>query len=489
MRRLYLPAGTKISRYTLIRPIGNGGQAAVYEAFDDALGRRVAIKVRPVWHGGASGHREEARFLREARTAAHISHPHVVSVFDFGIEGGLAFLVMELVEGETLAGLLKRRGALGVAWTLETLLPILSATAELHAQGIVHRDIKPSNVLLKRGDEACPKLTDFGLSQFVEEVSALTDSGMTVGTPEYMAPEVMHDSHRATERSDLYALGVMLYECTTGTRPFCGSTSYEVMNAVMHRNVLPPSALEPSLVRDFDRVVLRAMHRKPSQRFESADELAGALLPFASEEGAARWHGQHPSLNRSSNTYCALPPGGISTIVVNDGVAIAMRGDAVVVLWKAPARMNRIEWMFDVADRFAQQFDGGVVALVIILPSSSPPDYQTTRKCMKRMQKLGSLTRRQAIVAVGGGVWKSIVWGVQRIMYGPVLSRLGRMTISGTIEEGIARILEKASPITPSLAEFRENVLTLHERLDIDAPREIGVQPARVGPRTASRQT
>lgn len=284
-----MPAGTMLARYELMRPIGTGATGVVYEAMDTALGRRVAIKVRPMPGGAASATRDETRFFREARAAAQIRHAHVVSLFDFGIEGDIAFLVMELVEGETLASLLRREGALGTGRTLEVLLPILLATAELHAQGVVHRDIKPANILLARGNGGSPKLADFGLSRFVAEASTLTELGMTVGTPEYMAPEVVRGSHEASERSDQYALGVVLYECLTGAKPFRGETTYEVMESVIHGPVLPPSAIDASLAKAVDRVVLRAMQREPRRRFESLDALAEALLHHAPGAVAERW--------------------------------------------------------------------------------------------------------------------------------------------------------------------------------------------------------
>ncbi len=470
MRRSYLPAGRMIARYELIRPIGRGGNGAVYEALDTSLSRRVAFKMLPMADGGTRAQRDKTRFLREARAAAHIRHPNVVSVFDFGIEGDLAFLIMELVEGETLAALLKRKGILGIARALEILLPILSATAELHAQGVVHRDIKPANILLGSADAAPVKLADFGLSRFVGEASTLTESGVTVGTPEYMAPEVTRGSHKASEWSDQYALGIVLYECVTGTRPFRGATSYEVMHAVVHGTLLPPSALEPSLPKDLDGLVLRATHRDPRERFESVDQLAGMLLPLAPEAVADRWQRDREALGRPPSPNRGRTPSDTSRISMDDGVAIARRGDAFVVLWKAPARMSRIQWMFDAADEFASETPQGVLALVIILPSSSPPDAATVVGCIKRLRKLGPKTRRQATVAVGGGIWQAVIGSIYRAMRLPVLRRGAGATISGTIEGGIARLLEKKGTVTPSFEEIRRDVQALHEALDLPVP-------------------
>ncbi len=471
MRAFYLPAGTTLARYELVRPIGRGGNGVVYEAFDALLSRRVALKVCAMPDAGALARHHEERFLREARAAAHVRHPNVVNVFDFGVEGDLAFLVMELVEGETLAALLRREGALGIARTLEILLPILSAAAKLHAHGVVHRDIKPANILLGTGDGAVPKLTDFGLSRFVEEASNLTDSGVTMGTPEYMAPEVTRGLPEASERSDQYALGVVLYECVTGARPFRGATAYDVMQAVVRGAIVPPSTLEPSLPEGFDRAVLRAMHREPRKRFASVDQLAGALVAFASEAVAERWQGEPGGLGYSLAANSARTGEGAPEILVNDGVAIAIRGDVFTALWKAAARIDRIRWAFDIADQVARRHDEGIVALVIVLPSSSPPDHRTMIEWIKCLRNLRRAPRRQATVAVGGGIWQSVVLGVHRVIFRSIPSGAGRLTISGTIDEGIARLLEKASPATPSLLQIQEDVLALHEALDVTPPK------------------
>jgi serine/threonine protein kinase len=409
MRGAYLPAGTRVGRYALVRPIGSGGSAAVYEAEDTSLSRRVAVKVRHLPAGGLVAKRAEARFFREARAAAQVRHPHVVSLFDFGIEGDLAFLVMELVEGETLAHLLGREAPLGVQKTLEIVLPILSAVAQLHAHGIVHRDIKPANILLTKGDVSSSKLADFGLSRFVEDASSITESGLTVGTPDYMAPECARSSREIDERSDQYALGVVLYECVTGSRPFHGETTYELMRAVVSAPVAPPSTVETSLPGGLDSVVLRAMHRERKERFASVDDLAQALAAFVTRptDLTNRGVGGADRPRSSSVTKTVGTSEATSAIHVYDGVAVAKKGDAFIVLWKAPARMGRITWMFDLADTFASQTPRGVVSLVIVLPSSSPPDARTTIECVRRLRKLGGKTRRQATVAVGGGVWQA----------------------------------------------------------------------------------
>jgi serine/threonine-protein kinase len=264
----------------------------VFEARHRSLGRRVAIKVL---HGGFSGKEPDPsqakRFLREGRAAAQVRHPHVVDVFDFGVENGVSFLVMELVEGESLADRIGRQGALPLAEVVELLLPVVSAVGELHAAGIVHRDLKPANILLARDSagNVCPKVADFGVSRLSDGSSGITNSGVCLGTYAYMPPEQMRTSKDPTEQIDQYALGVTLYESATGTLPFDAGTPFALMNAVMNESVAPPSARNRLLPKAFDEIVLRAMRRDPRERYACVEELGEALLPFAEPRVKARW--------------------------------------------------------------------------------------------------------------------------------------------------------------------------------------------------------
>jgi serine/threonine-protein kinase len=332
-----LRAGTTLGRYEVARCLGQGATGIVYEAVHRSLGRRVALKVLhappPV---GEHSERAEQRFLREGRVAAQVRHPHVVDVYDCGVEDGLPFLVMELVEGESLAQRLRREAKLPVERAVEVLLPVLSAVAELHAAGIVHRDIKPANILLARGGGGCPKLADFGVSRFDDGSPSITKSGAIIGTPEYMAPELMREKTPATEQSDQYALGVSLYECTTGHKPFSGATDYELMHAVVSAELAPPSSREPTLSTAFDQVVLRAMDRDPERRFASLDEFAEALLPFASEDVSARWRsefqapeatrGRTASASRRDARGASSATGGWRRRAAGLGAIVAMVG-------------------------------------------------------------------------------------------------------------------------------------------------------------------
>jgi serine/threonine-protein kinase len=282
----------------------------VFEARHRSLGRRVAIKVL---HGGFSGREPDPsqakRFLREGRAAAQVRHAHVVDVFDFGVEGGVSFLVMELVEGETLSDRIGREGPLPLAEVVELLLPVVSAVGDLHAAGIVHRDLKPSNILLARdsGGNVCPKVADFGVSRLSDGSSGITNSGVCLGTYAYMPPEQMRTSKDPTEHVDQYALGVTLYQSATGILPFAADTPFALMNAVMKDAVVPPSTRNRLLPRAFDDVVLRAMRRDPRDRYACVEELGEALLPFAEARVRTRWASEF----QAPGSHAAAAPTGL----------------------------------------------------------------------------------------------------------------------------------------------------------------------------------
>lgn len=277
--------GKHLAQYELVRALGAGAMGAVYEARHRTLGRRVAIKVLHRADADLPGDQlAAARFLREGRAAAQVHHPHVVDVFDFGVVDGMPYLVMELVDGETLAQRLARSGAMPVAAVAEIMLPVLAAVAELHAAGIVHRDLKPANILLarERSGEPCPKVADFGVSRLDDGSPSMTASNAVLGTYAYMAPEQRRSSKQATELSDQYALGVILLECATGIRPPSVGPGSDPP---------PPTGKESeaTLPQEFLALVRRATSRAPSDRFGCVDEVGEALLAFAEPRVRERW--------------------------------------------------------------------------------------------------------------------------------------------------------------------------------------------------------
>jgi eukaryotic-like serine/threonine-protein kinase len=281
------PAGTTLGRYTLVRRIGCGGMGEVYEATHRDLDKRVALKLlRPEF---AARSQVRARFAREGVAASKLRHPHVVDVSDFAAEGDDLFLVMELLEGESLEDLL-RRGPMAPARIAAVMLPVCAAVDAAHRAGIVHRDLKPANIFLARsplGDEVV-KVLDFGISKLthVGAPEGLTASAATLGTSWYMSPEQVLGAHAVTPASDQFALGTMLYECAAGRRPFVGASLYLVMRAITAGEREPLSTDAPRALVD---LVERALSVSPEARFESVAALAQALLPIAAEPDRARW--------------------------------------------------------------------------------------------------------------------------------------------------------------------------------------------------------
>jgi serine/threonine protein kinase len=264
-------------RYELGAVLGRGGMAEVRAGWDRRLSRAVAIKTLLPDLAERPGIRE--RFEGEARAAARLAHPHAVAVFDVGEEEGVPFLVMEQVMGPTLEQELAG-GALDVGRVLRLGRELLAALGAAHAAGLIHRDVKPANVLITQ--DGLAKVADFGIAKAVaaDEGSApqmdLTTTGQMIGTVAYMAPERLA-GRPATVQSDLYSVGVVLYEALTGTRPFAASTPIAVVRAVDQATPVPLRERRPGLEPRLITVVERAMARNPEDRFASAADMAAAL--------------------------------------------------------------------------------------------------------------------------------------------------------------------------------------------------------------------
>ena len=285
-----LAPGTVLGKYRIVRSLGSGGMAAVYEAIHTGIGKPVAIKtLRAV----ATDANAEARFLREAAAASRLDHPHVVDVTDFGTERGLSFLVMELLRGEDFGAVIAREpGALAPAFVADIMLAVCAGVFAAHESGVIHRDLKPQNIFLARTPlgELVPKVLDFGISKRLDEDagSALTGTGALVGTTQYMSPEQV-SGKSLDVRSDQYALGVILYEALTGRRPHEGNTAYMIMHSIGEGNFVLPRKLRPDVPGALEAVLVRAMSRKPQDRFESVHELGRALLAHASSKRRVIW--------------------------------------------------------------------------------------------------------------------------------------------------------------------------------------------------------
>ncbi len=331
MRSSQVPgtAADEFGPYRVVRQIGSGGMACIFEAVDVRLGHRVAIKRLHPHIAERPGATE--RFLREGRAAARVRHPHVVQVFALGEEGASAYLVMELLEGCDLGATLAHHRRLEVEGALELVLPVIGAVAAAHDAGVIHRDLKPSNVFVSRGPggRRWPKVVDFGVSKVLapDDAASLTGTDGIVGTAAYMAPEQARAVREASFQSDQYSLAVIVYQCVTGALPFSGSSVYELISAIMTAPVMAPSQRAEAVPVALDAIVLRAMSRNPLDRFPSVRAFGAALLPLAREQDRAAWSTElqtHPSPPSSLSPEPPAPaPRGTPTNARLEGEASA----------------------------------------------------------------------------------------------------------------------------------------------------------------------
>jgi serine/threonine-protein kinase len=268
-------------RYVIKRKLGSGGMADVYLAEDQELGRRVALKLLNDRH--AADDQFVERFRREAQSAAGLNHPNIVSIFDRGQAEGTYYIAMEYLDGRTLKELLVRNGPTPIPIAIDYARQILGALAFAHRNGIVHRDIKPHNIVV--GSDGRLKVTDFGIAR--SGASQMTEAGSIVGTAQYLSPEQARGAP-VDARSDLYSLGIVLYEMLTGKVPFTGDTPVEIAMKHLSQIPDPPSKLRPDVPHDLDAVVMRALAKEPDQRYGSAEEMDADLARVARGVAVAR---------------------------------------------------------------------------------------------------------------------------------------------------------------------------------------------------------
>jgi serine/threonine protein kinase len=273
-----LAAGSHLGPFEILSPLGAGGMGVVYKARDTRLGREVAIKVLPESLSGRADVRE--RFVREARAISSLSHPHICPLYDVGSQDGIDYLVMEYLEGETLAHRLKK-GALPLDQTLRYAVEIASALDAAHRKGITHRDLKPGNVMLTKSGT---KLLDFGLARMhargqtaggsavATQTEPMTAEGTIVGTLQYMAPEQL-EGKDADARTDIFAFGATLYEMATGRKAFEGQSSASLIAAIMHNEPPPVAQFQPAAPAGLDHVVHRCLGKDPERRWQAAADV------------------------------------------------------------------------------------------------------------------------------------------------------------------------------------------------------------------------
>jgi serine/threonine-protein kinase len=271
----------QLGRYRLVRVLGRGSMGLVYEGLDPKLKRRVAIKVIATSRIDDAALRAEysARFVHEARAVARLNHPNIVTVYDFGEEDGVAYLVMELIAGEELSSYFDDSLGFQLEFTLEDSVrmscELLDAVGYAHQHGVVHRDIKPANVMLS--SELAVKLTDFGVARMADAGAGREETGTLVGTPSYMSPEQV-SGQPVGPRSDIFAVGLILYQFLTGERPFRAPSLFALQQKIMLEQPAPPSLLNPLLSPMFDRIVLRALAKRPEERYPNARSMREDLV-------------------------------------------------------------------------------------------------------------------------------------------------------------------------------------------------------------------
>jgi serine/threonine protein kinase len=275
--------GQSLGKYRILEPLGRGGMAQVYKAYHPQLDRYVAVKILRT----DLVEEEEflARFRREARAVAALRHPNIVQIYDFDVQNDLYYMVMELLEGDTLKAYLNslriRNEKMPLGETVRIFTDVLAGLAYAHGEGIIHRDLKPANIMLTRRGQAV--LTDFGIAQIVGGTQ-YTVAGALMGTLSYMAPEQGLDGH-SDARSDIYSLGIAYYEALTGTVPFDADTPLAILMKHINDPLTLPRKIDPTIPESFERVALTALAKRPEDRFQTANEMAERLLAAAKETG------------------------------------------------------------------------------------------------------------------------------------------------------------------------------------------------------------
>ncbi|MCR4672480.1 MAG: Stk1 family PASTA domain-containing Ser/Thr kinase [Lachnospiraceae bacterium] len=258
-----------MNRYEIIERIGSGGMADVYKARDTALNRFVAVKV--LKNEFSSDETFVKRFRAEAQSAGGLSHPNIVGVYDVGEESGTYFIVMELVEGITLKNYIEMKGRLSIPEALNISVQVASGLSAAHEKRIIHRDIKPQNIIISRDSKV--KVTDFGIAKMADSTTVTTTAA---GTVHYISPEQARGGY-SDEKSDIYSLGITMYEMVTGRVPFDGETNVAIALLHIQGEMTPPREIEPSIPKSFEKIILKCTQKKPEYRYNDAKELIGDL--------------------------------------------------------------------------------------------------------------------------------------------------------------------------------------------------------------------
>jgi serine/threonine-protein kinase len=309
---------TKLGRYEVIRELGKGAMGVVYEGRDPNIGRRVAIKTARREVVEASGMADEMmeRFLREAKAAGALNHPNIITIYDAAEEDGMAYIAMEYLEGGDLADIVDSRKRLGMEEIVEIGANICEALHVAHENGVVHRDIKPANILMPTDKPL--KVADFGIAHVSD--SNLTQDGALIGTPHYMSPEQFM-GQKLDGRSDLFSVGNILYELTTGEKPFGGEALSTVMHRVIKIDPVPPTELNFAIPDAFAGVIMKALSKRPANRFKTGNEMAAALRESLKENPNPAILGPGANAALSSTMAAPAPAAPVQATMINQPVS------------------------------------------------------------------------------------------------------------------------------------------------------------------------
>ena len=357
---------TKAGRYQVVRELGRGSMGVVYEGFDPVIGRRIAIKTM-LTEGLTSQEFQEfrARFQREARAAGVLNHPNIVSVFDYGEDSGILYLIMEYLEGKSLEKLVEGKNILPI----ETIIPmygqVCNALDHAHQNGVVHRDIKPGNIMIL--GNGLVKVTDFGIAKMMS--MGMTQAGQVLGTPNYMSPEQVKGS-QVDGRSDIFSLGIILYDLVTGEMPFAGQNITTVIYKIINENPIPPRELDATIHPGLSYVICKALAKSPDERYQTCRELADDLKNFKYLGGPAA---------ASATMILKVPP--TQSPGMERGTATPVESPARPVAPAEPARRAPI-----------QQPSPGQVPAQVIAPALAYQEPRTSPMAWVLITLLGVVT-------------------------------------------------------------------------------------------------
>jgi serine/threonine protein kinase len=287
-----------IGKYKILREIGKGGMGIVYKALDSTTQKSVAIKVLPPTMVDRV---TVERFNREIHAMSRLQHPNVLKVYDFGMTKGKHYFAMEFVEGESLKAMIRRKGSLSIKETLDIVSQVGDALAYAHKEGMIHRDIKPGNIMITKKGEV--KVMDFGLVQ-IAGITRVTAEGSAVGTPEYMSPEQITDGE-VDSRTDIYSLGVVMYEMLTGHPPFEANTYQAIMMKHKYETPPPISKLRPEVPLELEKIVMKTMAKNVVHRYQKIEELLNDInrLKGMQSQMETEAYGIHPFIGVANSKY------------------------------------------------------------------------------------------------------------------------------------------------------------------------------------------